>query len=210
MRQRHAAARRILILVAGIAFASPALAQTATINVVHDDPDGIVLPGQTVRITVLASFDAPPFAMLAGLSGNTINGGAQGTASNLSSWYQQGALVSHGTPVGGSVFGLSIAVTPPFFGGCGFILPQCTWNTDVHMLEFDWQADEVTTPQLAEFNFLASPTMPGLLAYLNPGGSPNWTLLPTTFTGTNLLVLPAPAVGTTLAAGALLLGRRRR
>ena len=190
-----------------VCVAAGAFAQSAVIEVVHDDPDGVVLPGETVRVTVLASFSGA--LMLAGLSGDAINSGVEGEASSLSSWYPRGALVNWGTPIGGSVYGLEIATTPPVFGGCGIIWPHCGWNTDVHMLEFDWQAPDVAAPSHANFDFVVSPTLPGLLVYASMN-SPTWTVLPTTYIGTSLTVLPAPGSASLLAALGLFAARRRR
>ncbi|MCB9840040.1 MAG: hypothetical protein H6809_00120 [Phycisphaeraceae bacterium] len=188
--------------------AAGAFAQSAVIEVVHDDPDGVVLPGETVRVTVLASFTGG--GQLAGLSGDAINAGAEGEASNLGSWYNQGALVNWGAPMGGSVVGLEIAVTPAFFGGCGFIVPQCYWNTDVHMLEFDWQAPQVGTPTHALFDFHTTPSAPGLLVFPTPWQSPHSVVLPTTFLGTSLLVVPGPGPASSLAISVSLVSRRSR
>lgn len=187
---------------------TPAIAQSATIEVVHDDPDGVVLPGQTVRISVLASFTGG--GMLGGLSGDTVNSGAQGIASGISSWYPSGGLVNLGVPVGGSVYDTQIAVVPGYFGPCGFLLPYCSWNSGVHVLEFDWQAGPVEAPTLASFNFLASPTLPGLVVFPTPFLTPNWVVLPTDFSGTSLLVVPGPGAPCMLLVGMALIGRRRR
>lgn len=208
-----ARAARFALVVCVVAWG--ASAQTATVAVGHNDPDGIVAPGETVRITAWHTRSSE--SILAGIGGDLVASNNLGAASNITSALRlqvHGGTypASHGTPTGGSVVGVSYEFTSHPFFVPSVQTPYMIW-TGVEALSFDWTAPSVPQATTVEFNWLPSPAYPDVYAILPSYFTQlNWASLPTTYTGTSLLVVPAPATGmaVVLAWPALRWGRRTR
>lgn len=95
-----------------------ASAQSAQIVVSHDDPDGIVNPGQMVRITYHLGWGQ--FFALASMKGDAIVTPNEGGAFNPVNGLNGGLPapgIGPGVPEGGSIRGFSAQIPPPFFLG---------------------------------------------------------------------------------------------
>ncbi|MCB9840878.1 MAG: hypothetical protein H6809_04410 [Phycisphaeraceae bacterium] len=196
-------------LAAGVLCAGVASAQTATVTVVHDDPDGLVEPGQTVRIDVLVEWE-PATAWFAGLQGDLGPTPGVGAASNVASIFPQSALVNWGQVSGGGITGLQFAIVPPFGlwcypwpppggGGTGLIGPLVSydWTAPTDYLgpvSFDWRSP-AGVPNLRVF--------PSLL-------SPVFIEASTAYTPATLTVVPGPGGAVVVGVAAALASRRSR
>lgn len=196
----------IWILLSGAV--SPTLGQTATLTVSHDDPDGIVTPGQTVRIkATLAWTGQSGFGYAIGSVRVTDDAG---TASNPSFPYNflQGpaTVVQPGTPAGGSILDVVIQSgdVRPWFGSP----PLHPWGlqTGLVLTQYDWTAP--TTAGVLEFQWIPGPANPLPVVVLYSTGSS--LAIPTTYFGTSLTVVPAPASALLFASGMLAALRRQR
>ena len=192
--------------------APTAHAQSAEVIVTHDDPDGIVQPGETVRVVIVHSRSGP--SILAGIGGSLVTTGNLGTASAISTqmlpWPPDpGYVNSVGTISGGSVTDVSheFLAHPAF---TPFIFPAYTTWTGVEVLSFDWTAPVLTAPTTINFDWHASPELPSVRAILQPFSQIIIEFIPTTYTGTSLLVIPAPPTAFTLPVIAAWATRRRR
>ncbi|MEZ6235442.1 MAG: hypothetical protein R3B68_14745 [Phycisphaerales bacterium] len=191
------------------AFAPLAWAETASVTVVHDDPDGLIEPGQTVRMDVLVEWE-PASAWFAGLQGDLGPTPGVGAASNVTSIFPQSALVNWGQVAGGGITGLQFAIIPPFGmwcypwpppggGGTGLIGPLVSYDwtapTDyLGPISIDWRSP-ATVPNLRLFPTLSSPA---------------FTEADTTFTPATLTVVPTPGVAAVFGAAAVFVARRSR
>jgi hypothetical protein len=197
---------RITSLVLVGMLAASAHAHTATVQVSHDRSSGVVLPGETIRVNALITWDPSQWA---GLKGGVNVTGNAGSATNIGSEIAPGLLAHLGSPAGGSVTGFDVASVPHMF--VGWVLPipfHNYWGVD--FLWFDWTAPSVAQPTPIAFDFVADPMAPNVRLYPMPSTSPAFVEADTTYVGTSILVLPAPTgLGAFLAAACLAVRRRR-
>lgn len=199
------------LLFAGFAIAAPTpalFASTATLTVGHDDPDGIVLPGETVRITAtLAWTGQSGFGYFAGSVRATDDAG---TASNPSFPYSfvqlPATVVQPGTPSGGSILDVDIQSgdVSPWFGSP----PLSPWGLQGGLIQtqYDWTAP-VSAGEV-EFDWISDPGTPLPVVFRYFSGSS--LAMPTTYLGTSLTVVPAPGSAFLLGVAGLSGPRRRR
>jgi hypothetical protein len=212
MRIQAPILRAGLIAVATAFFGDPAEAQTALVAVTHSDPDGLVSAGETVRIQVIHTRSNAP--ILAGIGGSLVTTGDLGEASNLFTQLipnppEIGYVNSIGTPIGGSVHGVSHEfLSHPLF--VMWIHPAYITSTGVEVLSFDWTAPAVAAPTAIDFNWTPSTQLPAVRAILPPYGQIIIEFIPTTYTGASLVVLPAPSTLVMLAALCAAGNARRR
>ncbi|MCA9288301.1 MAG: hypothetical protein KDA05_06945 [Phycisphaerales bacterium] len=180
--------------------ASAAWSQTVTITASHDDPDGIVAPGQTVHITHTLSMTAYMVSDWRGDAAVTPNLGA---ASNISSYFVPSPWASFTGPSGGSVVGFAASHPVPLF--VPVVIPP--WNAPQSILmEYDWTAP--SEPGVYEFRWTPHPSSPLVSGYLS-STTGVLTPYPTTYLGATLTVIPAPAAAPLLLAAALVPNRRQ-
>ncbi|MCA9289395.1 MAG: hypothetical protein KDA05_12455 [Phycisphaerales bacterium] len=197
--------RRICVLVVAAGVVSAASAQSASISVVHNDPDGIVAPGEVVRIT--ATLDWTNFLLLSKIEGDLLASPNLGSASN-NAFAHQGAYlnppvsIDPGSPDGGSIVDVVIDS-----GNVGWLfgppIPAPWGSNQIHFLEYDWTAP--TTLGVVEFNWTGAAASPDPVFFTAAG----YVTLPTTYTGASLTVIPAPASAALLAPLAIATVRRR-
>ncbi|MCA9287035.1 MAG: hypothetical protein KDA05_00535 [Phycisphaerales bacterium] len=196
---------RLMLVVAGLAL--PCFAQSATVRVSHDQMGGTVMPGETIRITANIAWEGA--AQWAGLKGEFLAVGDAGAASNVGSPIHPSVTVTLGFPDGGSVKGFDVASTPAYF--TGGIVPPLPWSLSAtgsnEFLWYDWTAPSVSSPTTISFDFVAHPIAPNVRLYPT-SASPAFIEAPTTYIGTSILVVPAPAGLALLGVGAI--GARRR
>lgn len=174
---------------------------------VHSDPDGIVLPGETVSVRASVTWSSA--IQFAGLHGDARATNDLGVASSIGSALggPLPPLWVFGVPAGGSVVGFDVATTPAFFQGSpSWYLFQ---NTGFDVLKFDWTAPTVAVPTVVRFDFVAASIAPNVRLYPSTN-SPAFVDAQTTYIGTSILVLPAPGGVLVLAAAGLASARRRR
>lgn len=202
--------RFVSALVPGV-LAGIATAQTATVDVSHNDPDGIVSPGESVRITVWHTRSG---SILAGIGGDVVASGDLGAAANLTTDLFPGSSVQTaypgtlGTPVGGSVRGVQFEFTshPAFVA---MVSPAYINSSGIEVLSYDWTAPSVAQPTTIDFDWSPSAAFPDVYAIVPPFNELHWAFLPTTYTGTSLIVLPSPATLGVLGLGFFVPRRRR-
>lgn len=204
-------ASRYASVILGVALAGThCLGQHADFTVAHDDPDGIVLPGQTVSFELRMTWTGA-FQILR-LSGDVSASGDLGVASGLIGPTPGGLFApwssSLGTPAGGSVDDVNLVFTPAFFipqpPPCVSLWPSGDLGP---FLSWQWTASATPTPTTVNFNFLPDPGTTGVWASLDPTPVP--VPLSTTFHGTSLAVVPAPTALAALVGGVFLAPRRR-
>ena len=198
-------------VVGGLSVA--ALGRSVTLTVTHDDPDGVVAPGETVRVT--ARFERTPgLSFLGILAGDLVASPDIGEASGVA-WpvFDVGPILTLGAASNGSVRGLDAAFSPPFF-----ITPPPAQTLEAYdFLRFDWTAPSVVTPTEVAFEFdlmlSQSATSGSSQVHMYLGAtSVSPVPVPTTTVGTSLVVLPGVGTGA-VGAGAVVVtafGRRRR
>lgn len=201
MTQTRLLAGFLLALLAPVA-----IAQTATVAVTHDDPDGLIEPGQVVRIDVNVTWREQRMTF-AGLKGDARATPNFGTASNHTSIFPQGALINWGQAVGGGIVGADFAVTLNFGLWC-YPWPPSSLGTALigPILSFDWTAP-TDAPGPVTFSFATPAAAPKVRLYAT-SASPNFSEAQTTFIPVTVTVVPAPA-GLWLTP-LLALPRRRR
>ncbi|MCA9288376.1 MAG: hypothetical protein KDA05_07320 [Phycisphaerales bacterium] len=209
--------RSTIALVAIAGSATVALAQTATIRVSHDDPDGIVEPGQTVRISTLLTWQVTgalglPLSALFELKGGVRATPNVGLASSSTLPYGNlgngsTVITTPGVSAGGSIESVHLrnenlnwiffSTQPP---------PPWSFSDGFEVVEFDWTAPMALG--VVQFDWAAAPTLPEpLIARLsNPPVLP----VPTTFVGASLTVVAAPPAAPLLLGVSLLAARRTR
>lgn len=183
-------------------------AQPGILSIAHNDADGVVEPGQVVRIQANLAKPAGA-AFLWEIRGDLLASPKLGIGSNNRFPYpgsNGSAIVNMGTIDGASVRGVHIHVNDQLaLSGTTGPWPPWGWQS-FGIVQYEWTAP--TTPGVVEFNWQPSPDLPEIW-YALPQ---IWTTgpIPTTYVGTSLTVVPAPASGVLLAGGLLLIGRRRR
>lgn len=180
-----------------------ALGVVVTVLVSHNDPDGIVNPGQVVHIDAVLSWTSSA-NQFAGARGGLIASPNVGAGSAIQSAYVPGALVNLGQINGGSLVGLDIAQTPAFFTG-GFMVPPSGQYLGFELVSYDWTAPTSGFEGEVLFDFVAHPNKPNIEFF---GSGPLWVPPMTTWIGTSLTVVPTPP--TIGAFGILALARHRR
>lgn len=181
-------------------------AQTATLTVAHNDPDGIVTPGQTVSITATLAWTAN--AGLGRIGGDIRATDDRGIAANPQLPYVfnplPAAVIQPGTLSDGSVVDVFIQSgdSSPFFGQ-GPVYP---WGLQAGLVltTFEWTAPTSLGP--IEFSWVPDPAMPQTYMHPNPSVGP--VAFQTTYLGTSLTVVPTPASALALL-GLLALPPRR-
>lgn len=196
---------RLGLAVVALGFiAASAWGQSARVTVSHDDPDGIVFPGQTVTITLKIAHEG--FFMVADWRGDAVASPDLGTAQNPIFGVGPSPGVTYGLPDHGSVRGSVFHAFSPFFTPP----PYTPWSTpEFEFLHYLWIAP--VTPGQVAFNWMPAPGFPSVQGYLSPI-SVDPTSYPTTYLGTSLTVIPNPSAA--LALGVTFFGsaavRRRR
>ena len=197
------------IVIAGILGAAPcaALAQQAQVQVVHDNVGGSLLPGESLRVLASISWEGAP--QWGGLKGDLVASDDLGAAANVGSEITPGILTTLGVPIGGSVKGFDVAFVPAVFLGGNLPPIPSGHASGVDFLWFDWTAPSVNQPTIVAFEFAADPLAPNVRLY--PSSlSPAFIEAPTTYLGTSILVVPAPAGLALLGLAAMGAGRRTR
>ncbi|MCA9287500.1 MAG: hypothetical protein KDA05_02880, partial [Phycisphaerales bacterium] len=149
-----------------VLFGTAAIAQTATVGVSHNDPDGIVLPGESVRVTAWHARSGS--SILAGIGGDLRATDDLGVASNTYSdlrlaLHGPSFPASHGSAIGGSVFGVSYEfVSHPGFGP--IVPPAYNYWPGVVALSYDWTAPVVLQPTTVSFDWVPSAAFPDVYA----------------------------------------------
>lgn len=201
---RMTALAAVLWALVVCAVASSAVAQTATIAVTHDDPDGVILPGETVRITMRISWT--PAVQLAGFAGDLradpVGPGAPGTISNRFSRFLPSALTINGSVVADDILGIDIASTPGFF--TPMVWPPWGSYTGFDAFAHDWTAP--SSPGNYRFGFSPRDDRPNVRLYPS-WSSPAWIEAPTTYLWASLTVIPGPGSPVVVLLGLAVLHR---
>lgn len=206
--------RYLIGVVSPVILVAQALAQSSSVSVAHDDPDGVVSPGETARFEVRVSWEqAHQILRLAGGVGASPDLGVVGGIEGPSpAGYLSGSQSSPGIGVNGSLVGLDLNFTPEIFtpGGIPSVSTcsngQCGW-----FVAWEWTAPSVSAPTQVAFDFLPIAGSSGVWG--TPSlASPVSVPLAATYRGTSLLVVPTPAGWLPLCSAALLVSawRRRR
>lgn len=207
---QHTTLRQVAVLAIGAA-SWPVAAQTARIDLTHDDSDGIMLPGEITRVSAFHSRDnqGGSWTYLDHVSGDLMvspnSGGSSGYASpyvpSLGTWTE-----SPGSFVGASLIGYDVKFLAPFWA-VGWVAPQ--WGSlTMELLSFNWMAPTVTQPTQFSFDWHANPLFPQII--VQSGLSLTPFPVPTTYTSTTILVLPTPAAWLAFAPVGAWAVRRRR
>lgn len=190
----------ILGIVSGFGVAA---GQSAHIVVTHDDPNGLVEPGQMVRINLQVSWEFLPLGwLLARVEGDAAVAPDLGIASNPATALNFGTPVVNvtlGTPVAGSIRGFRFA---QWFGP--FLVPGSHNAEGLDFLWYDWEAP--STPGEYAFNFDYDPQTQGVWLLNGPSAPVKAAL---TTQGATLTVVPAPGALVVLGAGVACRRRRR-
>lgn len=185
-----------------------ALGQSALVAVSHSDPGGMILPGETIHVTVFMSW-TPPGTQLAGLAGGirteSAGVGSQGMISNRVSVFQSGIFANLGTIVGDDIVGIDLASVPAFF--LAWLPHPWGWSGGFNAFEHDWTAP--ATPGVYHISFVPSPLHPDVQIYPSVS-SVNPVEVPTTYIGTSITVIPAPGGLALLCVPAITCRRQRR
>lgn len=173
----------------------------------HSDWDGLVAPGETVRISATLSWEN--FLLLSFIEGDRLVTNNLGSAAGNVFAHQGASIAPNSTINPGQASGASIVGVAIHSGNPGLIFgppyPAPWASGTLYFLEYDWTAPR--QPGLVEFNWQGS-TSALHPTFFTPIG---FITLPTTYTSTSLTVVPAPA--TVVAPGILGAGlgvRRRR
>ena len=139
----------------------PCLAQQATVVVSHNDPDGIVAPGETVQISATLSWTGA--WQLEEIMGDVRSSLDAGIASNnifphMGYSSNQNTIVNPGVPGGGSVLGMHLRVFGNHWILIGHFAMPWSQASGFEVLRFDWTAPN--TPGVVEFNFIPDSSLP--------------------------------------------------
>lgn len=196
-------------MVACVALASCtglAGAQSATIQVFHDDLDGIIDPGQVVRIDFYLTWDTWP--VLASMKGDARASPNHGLAANPVNGFNHNLVTFFtrpGVPDGGSIrdFCAQHEIVT------GFVAPGFGWTPQgITALSYQWTAPGPEHAGPHNFTFEFDPAFPAIALY--PGPQTGFVYVPTTVVPVTLTVIPAPSSLALLAALCLRPRWRRR
>ena len=177
------------LLAAGF-MAPRSLAFDVTFTTSHNDPDGLVTPGQVVRISSVLNW-SDPTVQFAGLKGDLMPTPRVGTSSNRASPFPPGGLVNLGQLIGGGVDNIDIATTPAFFTGGIPTQPTANWF-GMDVVSFDWTAP-TDYLGLVTFDLELDPTAP-VIRFFPSVSSPIWVPTNQTLVPATLTVVPAPPI----------------
>jgi len=177
----------VAVLACGLA-----QAQSVQFTVTHDDPNGVVNPGQVVRIRHHMSRHS--IWMVAEWAGDGVVSPARGEVGQVGYmgdpplYSLPMPFVYPGQVAGGGVVGVGFFHPPPGTGGS---FPLGPWTTpEVDFLVYDWTAP--TEPGLYEFAWRESQTYPGVRGY-QFSDPVNSIPVMATYVPMTLTVIPAPA-----------------
>lgn len=184
---------------------------TAQVEVSHDDPDGVVSPGESIRVGVILKWQGTGALQFAGLRGDTVFTNDLGASANIISPYgvpsSSPPWVRLGDFRGGSIINSDIVNLPGYFTA-GPLAASFAYQGMPFIL-FDWEAPSVSEPTQVNIDFRPYAIAPNARFYPSQI-SPAWVEADTTYSGTSVLVLPAPsALVAFLLAGGLAIRRRR-
>lgn len=193
--------------------AAPCFAQSAIVRVTHNDPNGIVNPGQTVQIRTTVSWQVPQGnSGLFSIAGDVHSTPNAGIASNSTLSYSlvsgPNLIAAPGTPSLGSVEGVHLE-----YGSINWILfgqiPPAPWgfSRGFDIVSFDWTAP--ANPDVVTFGWEPSNAIPQPLIACT-GWNPPVQTVPTTYFGTSITVVPAPPAALSLGIAALGSASRHR
>ena len=186
-------------------------AQSATLTLSHDDADGLVTPGQIVTVSATVQWDGPPNAYWFWMIRGGVNAtDDRGVASNNRFGHpdpvinQAATVLNVGSPRGGSIEGVDIFTAMSYGPFQQFAWPWFKADGLV-ILEYDWMAP--IQPGAVDFDWAPHPTLPDvwLVPHFPPGLAAQ-----STYIGTSLTVIPAPAAIVPIVASVLAGCRRRR
>lgn len=199
-------AQQLFVALPAALLAPGAAGLSAMIQVFHNDLDGIIDPGQTVRIDYYLTWDTFPY--LASMQGDAVATPNRGVARNPVIGFNQGHVgptTNPGTPDGGSIRGF-VALHHPV---TGFVVPGFTWTPlGITALSYEWTAPGPEHAGEYDFTFEFDSQWPSI--YLYPGVQTGFEAVPTTVVPMTLTVIPGPWSSAFLAGGAVSLIRRRR
>lgn len=203
--------KRFMFVLATCLAVSSAFAQTGTLTISHNDPDGLVAPGQIVQFSVALNWSERLFFWE--IAGNVVASPDAGAAANPVFGVTNpptiaATVINAGSATAGGISG--VHVLSGFNPGSGFppLLAAPWWADGFSLLHFEWTAP--AEPGTVDFSWIARPDIPHPLIFTSHLTSIP-TAIPTTSFGTSLIVVPAPASALLLAlAPSLLLRRRRR
>lgn len=179
----------LFALTTAAALAAPTLAQSATVTVSHDDPDGIVTPGQVVTIRLAMSAPGAP-GTVAGLAGDLAPTPNVGLAAPAISPLPAGPTVNLGSPAGGAIAGLDIR---------GPLVAE--------FASYQWTAPANHLGPVV-FALTPAPGHPSVRIYPSPL-TPAFVQVSTAYIPATLTVVPAPS-SLLLAGSTLAIIHRRR
>jgi len=191
--------------------ASASLGQSAVMRVSHNDPDGIVEPGQTVQITATLSWQNA--GVLWDIRGGVRATGDAGIAANPVFPYNiellPGRVLEPGTPVGGSVEGIWLLNGDGGFLA-GWMPARVPWTSlaGIIVTTYDWTAP--TTIGAVGFAWEPDLLQPSPLMFPTYSPNPWYISVPMTSIGASLTVVPGVGSGVVLAAGVGVMRRRSR
>ena len=205
---------RLWMCLVAIVFAitpTCAIAQSALIDVSHGVAGGVVVPGQVVRFAAVLSLQTQPGSpvWLHHASGGITVSPNEGQASGFTSpFVPSGGQIwnaAAASPSGGAMMGFVVSFPiPPI----GVIFHPPIWTaSEVELFSYDWEAPTVATPTVFDLAWEPDPRRPLVEFWLHPSGAP--VQVPTIYTGTSILVVPAPAVSSIALCAVGLAGRRR-
>lgn len=194
--------------------AVPALAQSASISVWHNDPDGIVVPGQTLQITTTISWQVPGpnnalFALMGDVRATPNLGIASANLFPYGGASTTSVTINPGIASLGSVEGVHLENGDllPMVSFGQLLPPPWTFRTGFDAIRFDWTAP--STPGTVHFGWEPSATLPQPLI-ISSISSPWVQPVPTSIVGTSLVVIPGPPACVAMVLGGAALATRRR
>lgn len=204
--------RLIAAMLGGSMAMVAARAQQAELFISHDDPDGMVEPGQVVRMEIRLNWSG--VFQVAALRGDVTAspglGEVSGQAGPSPGSYFTPWSSSLGAPVDGGLRAIALEFIWIGFTG-GLVLPCVSGCNAVWCgtwVSWDWTAPVVEQPTQVAFGFTARAGETGLAGYV--ASTPLTTPMGVEVVGTALTVTPAPGSAACLLSGVGLRSLRRR